>query len=408
MMKISLVFMKFPSPSEAFASSDVRILSEQGCLVHVYNLRGKVEGFDSLVSERCLDKIKIENTSTLSNIFGLIQFIIRPNISLALLFWCFKYSGFSFIHLGKTIALMPRVLDVFRCIQKSQPDVVHLFWGHYPAMLGFLIKKFCRSIRLSMFLGAYDLETAFKGSWMAAGMADIVWTHAHCNRKVLEQNGISPARILVCHRGIDLRLIPSLKTRDNRKFRIVSAGRLVPGKNFGFVIDVFQHIYRKWQDAELVLLGEGPERSTLEKKVEDLSLGDAVTFRGHVNHACVFEEFANSQIFLFCSENPSERLPNVVKEAMASGCVCIVTPTKGIDELVQDGVTGFVVEKNIGEIVRLVDYIFENAGARTAISANAVSFISKEFNAEKQIAQQLHVWKGLVDTSGVGMDAGLK
>jgi hypothetical protein len=99
-MKISLVFMKFPSPSEAFASSDVRILSEQGCLVHVYNLRGKVEGFDSLVSERCLDKIKIENTSTLSNIFGLIQFIIRPNISLALLFWCFKYSGFSFIHLG--------------------------------------------------------------------------------------------------------------------------------------------------------------------------------------------------------------------------------------------------------------------------------------------------------------------
>ena len=54
---------------------------------------------------------------------------------------------------------------------------------------------------------------------------------------------------------------------------------------------------------------------------------------------------AESDIFLFLSSKAGERLPNVVKEAMLSGCICIVSNTPGIDELIEDGKTGFIIDK---------------------------------------------------------------
>ena len=52
---------------------------------------------------------------------------------------------------------------------------------------------------------------------------------------------------------------------------------------------------------------------------------------------------AESRYFIFLSNKKSERLPNVLKEAMQCGCVCISSKTKGIEELIQHGVNGFTI-----------------------------------------------------------------
>ena len=64
---------------------------------------------------------------------------------------------------------------------------------------------------------------------------------------------------------------------------------------------------------------------------------------------------ASSDIFLFLSSKAGERLPNVVKEAMLAGCICIVSNTPVIDELIEDGKTGFIIEeKNYALIPDLI------------------------------------------------------
>lgn len=396
MIKIAMIFMRFPAASEAFASSDVRVLSSLDCEVHVYNLRPSVANNQQLIIERGLENIKISKSNSFSILKGILQFFHRPQVAIPLLLWCIKNSRFNINHFLKTLFLLPRTLDVFTQIEKTRPDVVHLFWGHYPAMVGFLVKRFCQRIRLSMFLGAYDLLTAFNGSWQVASKADVVWTHARCNLDRLENAGIPGSKIVVWHRGIDLSLVPSC--RDNhRPLRIVTAGRLVSGKGFAFLIEAFSAIHRQCPEVELVLLGDGPERANLEKQVRGFGLERAVTFKGHVKHAQVFAEFSTSRVFLFCSQNPSERLPNVVKEAMACGCVCVVTPTPGIEELVRDTVTGFVVPKDLQQIVLVVCRLLEDAALQQTIAANARQFIADAFNAETQIRGQLRRWQALVE-----------
>lgn len=262
-------------------------------------------------------------------------------------------------------------------------------------MLGHLLKKHCPRIGLSIFLGAYDLLRDFPGSWDVGAKADIVWTHAHCNTGMLEKFGIPSYKIKVCHRGIDLSLVKNDET-ERKPYRIISAGRIIRGKGFDFVIDAFKNIIDEWPEAELVLLGDGPDRFRLQEKVAELGLKRSVTFKGHVPHDQVFREFGMSNIFLFCSDNVTERLPNVVKEAMASGCICIVIPTPGIEELIEDKVTGFIVPKSANKITAVVRHVFENNAIQKAIQSKAKVLIAQEYDANIQILQQLQAWQYLV------------
>ena len=55
------------------------------------------------------------------------------------------------------IALIPMSFYMFEKLKKEKPDIVHLFWGHYPSLVGYLVKKNMPDTKLSQFLGAYDL-----------------------------------------------------------------------------------------------------------------------------------------------------------------------------------------------------------------------------------------------------------
>jgi len=118
-------------------------------------------------------------------------------------------------------------------------------------------------------------------------------------------------------------------------FVVGHIGRFIDAKNHGFLLEIFQEVLRREPYAKLLLIGDGPNRKTIEEKVELLKLGQAVIFAGF--RSDVPEILQAMDVFLFPSLY--EGLPVTLIEAQASGLPCVVsdTITKEIEvtELIQ-------------------------------------------------------------------------
>lgn len=121
-------------------------------------------------------------------------------------------------------------------------------------------------------------------------------------------------------------------------FVVGHVGRFSPQKNHTFIIDVFSAIYQKNSSAKLLLIGDGPLRGEIERKIASLGLTGAVILAGNVPD--VYNYMQAMDVFLFPSNY--EGLPLVLIEAQSNGLRCFSS-------------AGAVTEEV--NLTRLVEYI---------------------------------------------------
>ena len=123
--------------------------------------------------------------------------------------------------------------------------------------------------------------------------------------------------------------------------QIVAAGRLVPQKGFDVLIASFAALADDYPDWQLVIYGEGGEREALETAARRLSLGDRITLPGVSKD--MRAAFAATDLFVLPSRY--EGYPNVLLEALASGCAVIASDCPGATaEILGGGKYGLLVE----------------------------------------------------------------
>lgn len=346
-MKISYITMQFPVPSETFASLDVESLRKQGQDVSIYGLRPKHVQFDKLMGERGHVGLNVKNFTLFSFFYFFIFLSRHPLMSLSLLNWVLECNLKSPKHLLKSLILFPSSIAIFSAVLKDKPDVVHLFWGHYPSMVGFLVKKYMQNTVVSMFLGAHDLVTAYPGSTDLSSNCDVVFTHSKSNLFMINEMGIDASKVNVIVRGTKLDF-PVESTLNKFEYLnepiFLTAARLIEEKGVDDVINIFKSVLKEFPSAILYIAGDGPYRKNLVELVRSLKLEKSIIFLGHIDQINLIDYMAKSHFFILMSRYPSERLPNVVKEAMYQKCVIITTSTDGIDELIDNENDGFIVD----------------------------------------------------------------
>lgn len=396
-LNVAYIAMVFPEPSETFASNDVRVLWRAGVNVSVHSLRAAHKASARMLEERSLTAIPLTHGDTAAVKRGLKTGLVRPGLLLDLLAWIVRWNWKKPEHLVKSLVLAPPAIDIFTHLERERPEVVHLYWGHYPSLVGHLVQSYLPETVVSISLSAYDLELAYGGSAPVAQKADMVSTWAGVNvKQIAEACGVSEARVSVIYQGVTLDRFADLKLTKTKR-RIVTAGRLIPSKGTADVLRVFSNVLKRWPDASLVVLGDGTERGRLQALAQSLKIDHAVTFRGHVSHDEVFEEMAKAEVFLFMSEKSSERLPNVVKEAMGCRCVCIVTHTPGMEELLYDGLHGYIVSQgDVATASSCVEQVFSNDGVEKAMTDRAYEHLEKTFDINHVMAQFQARWQQLL------------
>ena len=148
------------------------------------------------------------------------------------------------------------------------------------------------------------------------------------------------AEVIRC--GIDLnewRFTP--RPRGDGAPTIVAIGRLSPEKGFTILLDAVALLRDAGVAARLLLVGDGPERATLEAAIDRHALADRVTLAGELPPAAVRERLREADVF--CLPSFSEGLPVSIMEAMAAGVPVVTTWIAGIPELAENGVTALTV-----------------------------------------------------------------
>ncbi|RLJ09181.1 MAG: hypothetical protein DRP15_04145, partial [Candidatus Aenigmatarchaeota archaeon] len=126
---------------------------------------------------------------------------------------------------------------------------------------------------------------------------------------------------------------------------ILFVGRLFPYKGLEYLVLAVGYVSREKKNFVVKIVGEGKERSKLEKMVKDMSLEKWIKFEGGVDEEEITRYYNSCCIFVLPSIHRSEAFGIAQLEAMSSGKPVISTRIKGsgVPWVNQDGVTGLVV-----------------------------------------------------------------
>lgn len=223
-------------------------------------------------------------------------------------------------------------------------------------------------------------------------------------KKQLTVLGCPGHKIAVHHSGIDCaqfffqpRIMPK---KDDVHF--VSVGRFIQKKGIQYALQAFAQIAKKHKNVHFTIVGDGPERENFELMIKELNISKKVTILGWKSQRKIISILSKSHIFLLPSithiNGNIEGIPNALKEAMAMGLISIATWHTGIPELIQNGISGFLVpEKDTSALVKAIKYVMNNPNKWKLIGLSAREKIKQEFESKK-LAQKLEkIFYSLLD-----------
>ena len=182
------------------------------------------------------------------------------------------------------------------------------------------------------------------------------------------------APVLVLPNPIRLASWGGVPRAEQATKRIVAAGRLVRQKGYDALIASFAALADDHPDWQLVIYGEGADRAALETAARRFSLGDRIALPGVSKdmHAA----FAAADLFVLPSRY--EGYPNVLLEALASGCAVIATDCPGgTAEILGGGKYGVLVEpENPAALTTELQRMMSNQALRRQFAAQAREAVS--------------------------------
>lgn len=135
--------------------------------------------------------------------------------------------------------------------------------------------------------------------------------------------------------------IEKIRERYGRKRIILFVGRLTKVKNIPFLLEVFLTVRNSYPDAVLLIVGEGPERGSIESSRDNRGLREDVFLVGRAEHDAVPDYYGAADFVVLLSL--SEGLPKVLVEAAAARKPLVGTNVGGIPEIIEESANGFLV-----------------------------------------------------------------
>jgi teichuronic acid biosynthesis glycosyltransferase TuaC len=162
------------------------------------------------------------------------------------------------------------------------------------------------------------------------------------SEKVREQvmQGAAPVKSTVIYNGVDPEMFSPAESAAASDI-ILSVGNLIPIKGQELLLRAFAAVESRYPAATCVIIGDGPERSRLERLAGELRITGKVTFLGRQSRSSVANAMRSCALFALPSRY--EGLGCVYLEAMSAAKPVIACRGQGIEEIVQHRVNGWLI-----------------------------------------------------------------
>jgi glycosyltransferase involved in cell wall biosynthesis len=183
-----------------------------------------------------------------------------------------------------------------------------------------------------------------------------------------EVYGIPDAKLAVVPEPIDLtgwrrRFAATARPKAERP-TILSVARMYPRKRIEDLLHAAAILRGRIPDAQIRIVGEGPESARLRLLHRELGLGDTVVLLGEVSRSRLAVEYTIAHCF--CLPTVQEGFGLVFAEAMAAGLPVVACRAAAVPEIVEDGRTGILVgQRNPAELAHALERLLVNESLRT-------------------------------------------
>lgn len=141
--------------------------------------------------------------------------------------------------------------------------------------------------------------------------------------------------------------------KNEYNYDIVYVGRLTPQKNPQRLVEVLTGIEKKYPGMKAAIVGTGDLEAETKQKRRELNAEECIDMLGYSSNP--YKIIKSAKIMIMTSR--WEGLPMCALEAMALGVPIVSTPTDGLKEIVEDGKTGYLSNKDDVLIARCVDIL---------------------------------------------------
>jgi glycosyltransferase involved in cell wall biosynthesis len=214
--------------------------------------------------------------------------------------------------------------------------------------------------------------------------------------------GVSSQRVLVIRNAVETtpfeRPLPAYREKLLELFAwqpshiVGAAGRLSPEKGFDQYIDAAALVREKHPKAGFVLFGDGPLRESLRRRITLRKLDKALVLAGFRTDV----ERYLPHLDVSVSSSHTEGLPIGVLEAMAARVPVVATAVGGTPEVVDNGVTGWLVApRNVAALAQRIVELLANDDQRRRMGDAARRRIEEEFTFARMAEQYREVFESL-------------
>lgn len=221
-------------------------------------------------------------------------------------------------------------------------------------------------------------------------------------RDLLVERGFPEHRIVVHYLGVDTsRFRPDPGSPRTARY-VLSVAQHVECKGLGTLLRAFARVAAAHPAVELVQVGDGPERASLEALAANLGIAARVRFLGAVAHDRVRALMQGAELFVLASQRSSrgqsEALGIVLNEASACGVPIVATRNGGISEAVLDGDTGLLVrERDDRALAEAMNVLLADPQRAAAYGARGREVVLERFDLQRQTARLESLYDRVID-----------
>lgn len=297
--------------------------------------------------------------------------------------------------------LYARILPQIRRTHRSHAvDLIH---AHAPLPCGHAAMLLSRELGIPYVVTVHGLD-AFStnqvkgraGEWcrrvcrMAYGSASqVICISERVRGEVIGGSG-TPIRTTVVYNGVDAEAFSPCE--DTTQPLILSVGNLISIKGHDLLLRAVAAVKHQYPDVACEIIGDGPERSRLNQLVAQLQIADKVRFLGRQSRGQVADAMRRCTLFALPSQY--EGLGCVYLEAMSAEKAVIACRGQGIEEIVQHGINGWLVDpKDLQGLTDALSLLLQNEQLRRKMGETARRTILQGLTLAHQAGRLARVYR---------------
>jgi glycosyltransferase involved in cell wall biosynthesis len=287
--------------------------------------------------------------------------------------------------------LPARLLRLVRAIRAHRPDVVQTY-GFYSNVPGILSASLARvPVRVSgrRELGQYLGAAQRRADRLVGRLAHRVAANSEAVRRhLIAHEGVPPGKVVVIRNGLDMQYWSGVDhgENDQRDAIVGMVARFREQKDHATFLDSAVEVLKIIPSARFCLVGSGPLEEPVREHARRLGIADRVEFAGALAGQDLRAAMTRFSVSVLTSKD-NEGLPNVVLESMALGQPVVATAVGGTSEVVQDGVTGFLVAPGRpAQVAERIAALLKDPSLARTMGERGRQRIEREFTLDRMVA----------------------